>query len=53
MANEFTLSAGELPPKGLPRNSVGRITDHPDLTSVINRGPKALYQTDNKYIFGL
>ena len=31
----YTLSTGKLPPGGLPRNSVVRITDGPDMTSVV------------------
>ena len=35
------LSTGKLPLGGLPRNSVVRITDHPDMTSAVYRGRKA------------
>ena len=33
-----------MPLEGLPRNSVVRITDHPDMTSAVYRGSKALNQ---------
>ena len=46
------LSTGKLPPGGLPRNSVIRITDHPDMTSAAYRGCKATNQT-NKQNFEL
>ena len=44
MAKEYTLSTGNLPREGLPRNSVDRITDLPDMTSAVDRGRKALTQ---------
>ena len=53
MANECKLSTGKLPIGGLPRNSVVRIADHPDMTSAIHRGRKALNQIkipDTKYM---
>ena len=34
-------STGKLPLGGLPRNSVVRITDHPDMTSAVYHGHKA------------
>ena len=46
MAKEFTLSTGNLPRGGLPRNSVVRITDRPDMTSAVYHGRKALNQTN-------
>ena len=45
MVKECSLSTGRLPPGGLPRNGVVRITDHPDMTSVVNHGCKATNQT--------
>ena len=39
------LSTGYLSLGGLPRNSVDRITDHPDMTSAVDRGRKASTQT--------
>ena len=44
MAKGWALSTGNLPRGGLPRNSVDRITDRPDMTSAIDRGCKALTQ---------
>ena len=35
MAKEYMLSTGKQPPGGLPRNSVVRITDHPDVTAAV------------------
>ena len=40
MANECTLSTGKLPLGGLPRNSVFRINDHPDMTTAVYCGHK-------------
>ena len=45
MAKECALSTGYLPRGGLPRNSVDRITDCPDMTSAVDRGRKASTQT--------
>ena len=44
MAKGWALSTGSLPRGGLPRNSVDRITDRPDMTSAVDRGRKALTQ---------
>ena len=44
MAKGWVLSTGNLPREGLPRNSVDGITDHPDMTSAVDRGCKALAQ---------
>lgn len=44
MAKEFTLSTGKVPLCGLPRNSVVRITDCPDMTSAVDCGNKASTQ---------
>ena len=52
MAKECTLSTSKLSPGGLPRNSVIRITDLPDMTSAVYRGCKATNRT-NKKIMGL
>ena len=45
MAKEWALSTGNLPRGGLPRNSVDRITDRPDMTSAIDLRCQALTQT--------
>ena len=45
MAKGCVLSTGYLPRGGLPRNSVDRITDRPDMTSAVDRGRKASAQT--------
>ena len=51
MAKGCALSTGYLPRGGLPRNSVGRITDRHDKTSAVDRGRKASTQTKtNKQI---
>ena len=47
LAKEGALSTGYLPQGGLPRNSVDRITDRPDLTSAVYCGRKALTQPTN------
>ena len=44
MAKRSALSTGNLPRGGLPRNSMDRITDRPDMTSAVDRGHKALTQ---------
>ena len=44
MMKECALSTSELPPGGLPRNSVVRIIDRPDMTSAVYHGHKALNQ---------
>ena len=44
MGKECTLSTGILPPGGLPRNSVVRITDHPGMSSAVYHGHKATNQ---------
>ena len=44
MAEGWALSTGNLPRGGLPRNSVDRITDRPDMTSAVDLGCKALIQ---------
>ena len=41
MAKGCALSTGYLPRGGLPRNSVDRITDRPDMSSAVDRGRKA------------
>ena len=41
MAKGCALSTGYLPQGGLPRNSVDRITDRPDMTSAVDPGRKA------------
>ena len=37
MVKECTLSTGEMPMRGLPRNSVVRITDRPDMTEDVKQ----------------
>ena len=44
MAKECALITGKLPLGGLPRNSVVRIIDCPDMTSAVDRGHKASTQ---------
>ena len=45
MVKEYTLSSGKLPPGSLPRNSVVRITDQPNITSAVYYRGKATNQT--------
>ena len=44
MEKGWALSTSNLPLGGLPRNSVDRITDRPDMTSAVDCGRKALTQ---------
>ena len=44
MAKGCVLRTGYLPRGGLPRNSVDRLTDRPDMTSAVDRGCKASTQ---------
>ena len=53
MAKGCALSTGYLPQGGLLRNSVDRITDRPDMTSVVDRGCKASTQTNKQTHFSL
>ena len=48
MEKKCTLSIGKLPSGGLPRNSVVRITDCPDMTSAVYRGRKATNRTNKQ-----
>ena len=48
MAKGCALSTGYLPWGGLPRNSVDRITDRPDMTSAVDRGRRASTQTNKQ-----
>ena len=48
MAKGCALSTGYLPLEGLPRNSVDRQTDRPDMTSAIDRGRKSSTQTNKQ-----
>ena len=48
MVKICALSTGNLLRGGLPRNSVDRITDRPDMTSDVYRGRKASTQTKLK-----
>ena len=47
MVKECALSTGNLLRGGLPRSSVDRITDRPDMTLAVDRGRKALTQPTN------
>ena len=47
---ECMLSTGKLPQGGLPRNSVVRIDDHPNVTSAVYSGHKAINQTNHLQI---
>ena len=49
-AKECALSTGNLPRGGLPRYSVDRITDRPDMTLAVDCGRKALTQPNNPAI---
>ena len=40
----------QLPPGGLPRNIVVRITDRPHMTAAVYCGRKALNQTNSYYL---
>ena len=44
----IALSTGYLSLGGLPRNSVDRITDRPDMTSAVDRGRKTSTQTNKQ-----
>ena len=48
MAEECTLSTGNLLRGSLPRNSVVSITDRPDMTLAVDRGRTALTQPTNQ-----
>ena len=50
IAKGWALNTDNLPQGGLPRNSVDRITDRPDMTSAVDRGCKALTQTNKNSI---
>ena len=45
MAKGCALSTGYLPRGGLPRNSVDRLNDRPDMTSAVDCGRKASTET--------
>ena len=49
MAKKCALSTGYLPLGGLPRNSVDRLTDRPDMTSAVDRGRKASIPNKKKH----
>ena len=51
MAKGRALGTGYLPLGGLPRNSVDRIIDRPDMTSAVDRGRKASTQTNKQKHF--
>ena len=53
MGKECVLSTGNLLREGLPRNSVDRITDHPDMTLAVDRGRKALTKPKKKACMSL
>ena len=48
MAKWCALSPGKLPRGGLPKNSVDRITDRPDMTSAVYRGRKEPTKTNKQ-----
>ena len=50
MAKGCALITGYLPREGLPRNSVDRITDRPDMTLAVDGGCKASTQTNKNKI---
>ena len=50
MAIECALRTGHLPRGGLPRNSVDRITDRPDMTSAADCEREELTQPTNLII---
>ena len=50
MVKGWALSTGNLLRGGLPRNSVDRITDRPDMTSDVDRGRKALTQQQQQQL---
>ena len=54
MAKGWALSTGNLPQGDLPRNSVDRITDCPDIIKAVDRRRKALTkinkQTDRNHL---
>ena len=51
MAKRCALSTGNLLRGGLPRNSMDRITDRPDMTSAVYRGRKASTQTNKTFVY--
>ena len=53
MAKECRLSTGKVPLRVLPRDSVVRITDSPNMTSAVYSGCKATYQTNELNIIKL
>ena len=46
MIKKSALSTGYLPFGGLSKNSVARLTDHPDMTLAVDGGHKAPAQTN-------
>ena len=50
MAKICVLRTGYLPRGGLPRNSVDRLTDRPDMTSAVYCGRKAPTQLNNSKV---
>ena len=53
MAKGCAVSTGYLPRGGLPRNSVDRITERPDMTLAVDRGCRASTQTNKQNNIGL
>ena len=49
MAKECRLSTDKLPLGGLPRNSMVRITDHPEMSFAVYPGCKASNQTNKTF----
>ena len=41
------LGIGKLPEGGLPKNSLVRMTDHPNMTSAVYSGHKAINQKNH------
>ena len=48
IAGKCTLSTGKLPLGGLPRNTVVRTIDRPNMTSAVYRGRKSLNQSNKQ-----
>ena len=50
MVKGWALSTSNLPRGGLPRNSVDRIIDCPDMTSAVDRGRKVLTRLNSTFV---
>ena len=53
MVKGCALSTGFLPRGGLPRNSVDKLTDRPDMTSAVDRRRKTSTQTNKNNDSGM